>query len=90
MKSLHRLWHTHHESLQNVSYLTELKRAWAIETGRIENLYSLSDGTTRTLIRIGIISSLIPPTDQSLSSIPAEEITRIIKDQYKVRSLLIE
>lgn len=38
----------------------QLRRQWAIETGIIENLYSIDRGTTVLLIEKGIEASLIP------------------------------
>ncbi len=58
-----------------------LRREWAIETGIIENLYSIDRGVTLTLIEKGIEASLIPfgTTDK-----PAERIVPILKDQEAV------
>lgn len=58
-----------------------LRREWAIETGIIENLYSIDRGITQLLIEKGIEASLIPhgSTDK-----PAEQIVPILKDQEEV------
>jgi Fic family protein len=58
-----------------------LRREWAIETGIIENLYSIDRGITQLLIEKGIETSLIPygSTDK-----PAEQIVPILKDQEEV------
>jgi Fic family protein len=58
-----------------------LIREWAIETGIIENLYSIDRGVTQTLIEKGIDASLIPhgATDK-----PVERIVPILKDQEEV------
>ncbi len=55
-----------------------LRREWAIETGVIENLYSIDRGITELLIEKGIEASLIPhgSTDK-----PAEQIVPLLKDQ---------
>ncbi len=54
-----------------------LRREWAIETGIIERLYTLDDGTTRLLIEQGIDASLIPHDD---SEEPPELIAGMIAD----------
>ena len=55
-----------------------LRRQWAIETGIIENLYSIDRGTTVLLIEKGIEASLIPhgATDK-----PTDFVVSIVKDQ---------
>ena len=57
---------------------TALKRAWAIETGILEGLYSLDRGITELLIERGIEATLIPhdATNQSPT-----EIVAILRDQ---------
>ena len=57
-----------------------LKREWAIETGIIEGLYQIDRGTTVLLIERGLEASLIP---HGASDRPAEEVVRILKDQYE-------
>jgi Fic family protein len=52
------------------AYLSELKRSWAIETGIIENLYTLSEGATKTLVEEGFKASLISRDDTNME--PAE------------------
>lgn len=58
-----------------------LRREWAIETGIIENLYSINRGTTELLIEKGIETSLI---EYGTTDKPAEEIVPILKDQEEV------
>lgn len=60
-------------------WLDELRREWAIETGIIERLYSLSEGATRTLIEHGLDAALIghDDTDQ-----PVNQVVEMIRDQY--------
>ncbi|MEW6221182.1 MAG: Fic family protein [Thermodesulfobacteriota bacterium] len=55
-----------------------LRREWAIETGVIENLYSIDRGVTQILIERGIEASLIPhgATDK-----PVDAVVSIVKDQ---------
>jgi Fic family protein len=58
-----------------------LGREWAIETGIIENLYSIDRGTTRLLIEHGLVADLIAhgTTDR-----PAEQIIPILRDHKEV------
>jgi len=58
-----------------------LRREWAIETGIIENLYSIDRGTTQLLIEKGIREELIA---HGSSDKPAEQIVPIIRDQEEV------
>ncbi len=63
------------ESLQDFN--RELRREWAVETGIIENLYTLDRGLTQLLIEKGFEASLIPhgSTDKS-----PDEVVSILKD----------
>jgi Fic family protein len=78
-------WQKYSERLRDsdsLRHFTErLIREWAIETGIIENLYSIDRGVTQTLIEKGIEASLIPhgSTDK-----PVERIFPILKDQEEV------
>ena len=77
--------------------LQSLKRRWAVETGRIELLYTLSEGVTRTLVLHGIDASTIghdivegvspTPVPDGDWEIKANEITSIINDNLQVSSL---
>jgi Fic family protein len=69
------------ESDALLKFNERLRREWAIETGIIENLYSIDRGITRLLIEKGIEASLIPfgTTDK-----PAERIVPILRDQEEV------
>lgn len=69
------------ESEALLQFNERLRREWAIETGIIENLYSIDRGITRLLIEKGIQASLIPfgTTDK-----PAERIVPLLKDQAEV------
>jgi Fic family protein len=64
-----------------VKILNEIKREWAIETGKIEGLYTLSRGITKTLIQHGISAKLIPHNSTNLGP---NELTQILEDQYEV------
>lgn len=55
-----------------------LRREWAIETGIIENVYTLDRGVTRTLIEQGIDAALIPHATDQDSTLVAQ----IIQDHY--------
>jgi len=59
----------------------KLAREWAIETGIIENLYSIDRGITQILIERGLEASLIPygTTDR-----PPEQIIEILRDHENV------
>jgi Fic family protein len=78
-------WQKYREKLRDSDSLKHfnerLIREWAIETGIIENLYSIDRGVTQTLIEKGIEASLIPhgSTDK-----PVERILPILKDQEEV------
>lgn len=60
-------------------FLTRLRRQWAVETGILERLYSLSDGATKTLIEKGLDAAFIgrEDTDQDPTDVAA-----IIQDQH--------
>lgn len=85
LKSLASIWQEQSERLQRTATLKQfnerLGREWAIETGIIENLYSIDRGITQLLIERGIEASLIPhgTTDR-----PPELIVPILKDQEDV------
>ena len=75
LESLAGIWKSQAKKLQQSDALKnfneQLSREWAIETGIIENLYSIDRGTTQLLIEKGIETTLIPygTTDK-----PAENI----------------
>jgi Fic family protein len=60
-----------------IEFNERMRREWAIETGIIENLYSIDRGITLLLIERGIEASLIPhgATDK-----PAEMVVPILHD----------
>lgn len=64
LESLRRVWIKQKEDLADPESLDEfnkrLRREWAIETGVIENVYTIDRGVTRTLIEKGIDAALIP------------------------------
>jgi len=59
----------------------QLKRQWAIETGIIENLYTLDRGITRLLVERGIEASLIP---HGTANKPVTHIINLMADQKNV------
>jgi len=82
LESLASVWKEQSATLRQKDALKQfndrLHREWAIETGIIENLYSIDRGITQLLIEQGIDASLIPhgSTDK-----PAEQIVPILRDQ---------
>ncbi len=65
-----------------------LNREWAIETGIIERIYTLDEGTTRLLIEQGIDASLIAHDDSDGGS--PELIAGIIRDHQEAVEWLFE
>lgn len=65
-----------------------LNREWAIETGIIERIYTLDEGTTRLLIEQGIDASLIAHDDGNRGS--PELIAGIIRDHQEAVEWLFE
>ncbi|HEY3415511.1 MAG TPA: Fic family protein, partial [Armatimonadota bacterium] len=68
------------EKLEGVKLFNQrLLREWSIETGIIENLYSIDRGTTALLIDKGLEANLIEfgTTDR-----PAEQVIAILRDQH--------
>jgi Fic family protein len=76
-----RIWQTQRPEITEGGAFEEfdrrLRREWAIETGIIENVYTLDRGVTKTLIEKGIDAALIPhdATDRD----PAL-VARVIED----------
>ena len=61
--------------------IEQMKREWAIETGKIENLYTLDEGITETLINKGIVAKYI--SHNSTNRDP-EELEAILIDHKNV------
>src|SRR5437667_523210 len=61
-------------------FLNRLRREWAIETGVLEQLYSLSEGASRTLIEKGLDAAFIGREDTDR---PPNLVAAMIKDQYR-------
>jgi Fic family protein len=85
LPALSAAWQKYSEKLRDSDSLKHfnerLIREWAIETGIIENLYSIDRGVTQTLIEKGIEASLIP---FGTTDIPVARILPILKDQQEV------
>jgi Fic family protein len=83
LESLARVWRTQKEQPIENETLAEfekrLRREWAIETGIIENAYTLDRGITQTLIEKGIDAALIP---HDASNPDNTLVARIIQDHY--------
>lgn len=83
LNSLKRIWVRQKKDLTESGALDEfdkrLRREWAIETGIIENVYTLDRGVTRTLIQKGINAALIP---HGASDRDSTLVARIIQDHY--------
>lgn len=62
-------------------FLIKLRRQWAIETGVLERLYTLSDGASLTLIEQGLDAALISHSDTDR---PVAEVIALIRDQHSV------
>lgn len=81
--ALVQVWHEQQEHLRErdlyKQFLAKLQRQWAIETGAIEGLYTLSEGATLTLIEKGLDASLI--THEDTNDAPERVIAKI-QDQH--------
>ena len=75
------------DPIQVQDFNDRLKREWAIETGIIERLYTLDQGTTQLLIEQGIDASLIASnaTDQ-----PPELVAGMIQDHAEAVDWLFD
>ena len=82
LMNLAAVWRERYDQLKSSNALQtfnkKLSREWAIETGIIENLYTLDRGTTETLIEQGLKASLIP---RGSSSREPQEVISMIHDQ---------
>ncbi|MCC7495857.1 MAG: Fic family protein [Fimbriimonadaceae bacterium] len=91
LRGLAAVWQTQRNGLEDRRALEEftarLCRAWAIETGLLERLYSMDRGITTLLIEQGLDASLIPhgATDQS----PAQ-VMAVIRDQHQAVEWLFD
>jgi fido (protein-threonine AMPylation protein) len=82
VESIQKIWGEQRDRLQGTAQLADfterLSREWSIETGIIENVYSINSGVTKTLIEHGFREELIThgSTDK-----PKEYIINILRDQ---------
>jgi Fic family protein len=85
LENLSRIWIDHSKKLKDNASLKEfnerLCREWSIETGIIENLYSLDRGVTQLLIEKGIKDNLIP---FGSTNKPVEQLIAILRDHENV------
>ena len=83
LEPLHRVWGSQKKELEAGAldeFDKRLRREWAIETGIVENVYTLDRGVTRTLIEKGIDAALIPHGTTNRDS---TLVARIIQDHYE-------
>ena len=59
-------------------FLERLNREWAIETGVLERLYSITESATHTLIEHGLDASLLASSDTDR---PTAAVVSLIQDQ---------
>ena len=91
LESLQRIWVRQKKELIQTAVLDEfdrrLRREWAIETGIIENVYSIDRGVTKTLIEKGINAALIrhDATDRDPTL-----VARIIQDHYDTLETMLD
>jgi Fic family protein len=82
LKSLLQDWRNERDALSNDGsishFLARLRREWAIETGVLERLYTVTESATKTLIEHGLDSALLTTSDTDK---PAESVIRMIRDQ---------
>lgn len=85
LPSLAQIWREQREKLSATDVLSDFNakmcREWAIETGIIEDLYSLDRGTTQVLIERGIEASFIP---HDATNRPIAEVVGLLRDQESV------
>ncbi len=85
LESLASIWRERASKRKDEGALKEfnqrLSREWSIETGIIENLYTLDRGITVLLIEQGLEASLIP---HGASDKPAVEVVAILRDHQEV------
>lgn len=89
--SLARVWDAQRKEMAGAGELEEfnkrIHREWAIETGIIENVYTLDRATTRTLIEKGIDAALIR---HDATNRDATLVARIIQDHYDTLEVMFD
>jgi Fic family protein len=87
--ALVRAWHEQAVELRTkdlyTNFLARLQRQWAIETGVLEGLYTLSEGATLALIEKGLDASLISHEDTNQE--PTEVILKIQDHHTAIQGL---
>jgi len=68
-------------------FLVRMRRQWAIETGILERLYTITDGATMTLIEKGFDAVFLSHEDTEL---PEPKVINLIRDQYNAIEGLLE
>jgi len=81
--ALVQVWHEQAGELREKDlykeFLAKLQRQWAIETGVLEGLYTISEGATTALIEKGLDAALISHED---TPDPPEQVFARIQDQH--------
>lgn len=62
------------------TFLSQLRRQWAIETGVLERLYDIKDAATKILIEHGLDVSLLATSDVDR---PVAEVMALLRDQER-------
>ena len=86
------IWRKRRKSLKSeggelAKFNERLQREWAIETGIIENLYTLDRGTTQTLIEHGIEVSLF---EHGSTNKPVGLVVSILKDHEAALQMIFD
>lgn len=64
----------------------KLMRSWSIETGIIERLYDLDEGTTQTLVESGFVASLV---DRASTNVEPSDLISILNDQREAAEFVV-
>lgn len=84
LPSLSSIWTEQRDELEEMDAVKQfnerLLRQWAIETGIIERLYTLDEGTTQLLIEQGVDAAFI--SHESTNQDP-QKVARLIQDQHR-------
>jgi len=85
VKSVIDVWHQRFAELREreefKTFLLKLRRQWAIETGVLERLYTVTEGATRALIEQGLDAALLSHNDTDK---PPDYVMALIRDQHNV------
>lgn len=83
LRSLSEVWEEQRDELEEIDAVKQfnerLRRQWAIETGIIERLYTLDQGTTQLLIERGVDAALI---GHNATNKDPQKVARLIQDQH--------